>query len=377
MHQLPTAFEFQTSAETLRAHHWRSYTDTYKGCEFECQYCLYKGPGEYGRHVQPVKGSVPARADMGIVDIGTTTDPYQPMEADQKITRGILQTAIDLKIPLFVLTRGDLVLRDTDLLRELAQEGLVEVCLSVITLNEDITRRIEPNAPTPIARLRVAEQLAAQDIPVAFHVAPLIPGLDTEDNLAAFGKSLAETCGSHVFSAMLGARKPYWKSFYDGMDAVTDALGSFETFERAYPREFDFSRDAAGTCGFEYALPALTPLRDGVTAGGATYVSENYPFLTTGALTKGIYRWKLPTVYDMASWIQSQPGAVEWENFLTWYRDFRPSDRLIELVRSLWVSGELFLGTYLAAEGDGYVTTEELLLPAHHTLVAKRTPVAP
>ncbi len=376
MHQLPTAYEFQTSIETLRAHHWRSYTDTYKGCEFECQYCLYKGPGEYGRHVQPVKGSVPARADMGIVDVGTTTDPYQPMEADHKITRGILQAAIDLKIPLFVLTRGNLVLRDVDLLRELSQEGLVEVCLSIITFNDDITKRIEPNAPPPSERLRVAEQLAAQDIPVAFHVAPLIPGLDTAEDLSAFGKRLAEACGSHVFSAMLGARRPYWKPFYEGMDAVADACGSFGAFEKAYPRGFDFTRDAAGTCSFDDALPALTPLRDGVTAGGAMYVSENYPFLTTGALTGGIYRWKLPTVYDMVTWIQSQDGVVRWADFLTWYRDFRPSDSLVDLVKSLWASGELFLGTYLAMQDDGYVATDQLLLPAHHTLVAKRTPVA-
>jgi DNA repair photolyase len=377
MHRLPTAFEFQTSVETLRAHHWRSYTDTYKGCEFECQYCLYKGPGEYGRHVQPVSGSVPASADMGIVDIGTTTDPYQPMEEERRITRGILQTAIETRIPLFVLTRGNLVLRDVDLLRELSQEGLVEVCLSIITFNESVTKVIEPNAPPPYERLRVAEELAARDIPVAFHVAPLIPGLDTAEDLFAFGKRLAEACGSHVFSAMLGARKPYWKPFYDGMDSVADACGSFETFEKAYPRAFDFSRDAAGTCSFEDALPALTPLRDGVTAGGATYVSENYPFLTTGALSGGIYRWKLPTVYDMATWIQSQAGVVTWPEFMLWYHDFRPSPGLLELVKSLWASGELFLGTYLAQQAQGYAAADELLLPAQHTLVAKRRPVAP
>ncbi|MDI5964155.1 radical SAM protein [Streptomyces sp. SL13] len=376
MHRLPSAFEFQNSVETIRAHHWRSYTDTYKGCEFECQYCLYKGPGEYGRHVRPVDGSIPARSDLGIVDIGTTTDPYQPMEAEQKLTRSILEAAAATEIPLFVLTRGTLVLRDVDVLRDLASAGLVEVCISVITLNEDVAAQIEPGAPRPHERLRVAEQLAAHDIPVAFHVAPLIPGLDTPENVAAMGKRLAEACGSHIFSAMLGARKPYWAPFYKSMDAAAEYCGSFETFERAYPRDFDFSRGAADTCDFEYALPALTPLRDGVTAGGATYVSENYPFLTTGALEGGIYQWKLPTVYDMASWIEARGAVAEWADFLTWYRGFGPSERLVGLVRSLWESGELFLGTRLAKQNDGYVASEELLMPAQHTLVAKRTPVA-
>lgn len=376
MHRLPSAFEFQNSVETIRAHHWRSYTDTYKGCEFECQYCLYKGPGEYGRHVRPVEGSIPARSDLGIVDIGTTTDPYQPMEAEQKLTRSILQAAVATEIPLFVLTRGNLVLRDVDVLRDLASAGLVEVCVSIITLNEDVTKRIEPGAPPPTERLRIAEQLAAHDIPVAFHVAPLIPGLDTPENLAALGKRLAEACGSHVFSAMLGARKPYWKTFYQGMEAVADFCGSFEAFESAYPRDFDFSRDAAGICEFDHALPTLTPLREGVTQGGATYVSENYPFLTTGPLEGGIYRWKLPTVYDMAGWIRERKTVVGWSAFLDWYRNFQPSDRLVEVVRSLWDSGELFLGTYLSKQDDGYVAGEELMLPARHTLVAKRMPVA-
>ncbi|MEN4475737.1 radical SAM protein [Mycolicibacterium cosmeticum] len=376
MHRLPSSFEFQSSIETIRAHHWRSYTDTYKGCEFECQYCLYKGPGEYGRHVHAVEDSIPARSDLGILDIGTTTDPYQPIEAEQKLTRSILQAAIATEIPLFVLTRGSLVLRDVDLLRELAAAGLVEVCVSIITLNEKIAAQIEPGAPRPAERLRVAEELAAKDIPVAFHVAPLIPGLDSAEGVAAMGKRLAETCGSHVFSAMLGARKPFWESLYQQMDAIADECGSFETFQRAYPRNFDFSRGAADTCDFEYALPALTPLREGVCEGGAAYVSENYPFLTTAPLEGGIYRWKLPTVYDMATWIQGRGAVAEWPDFLAWYQDFGPSDRLVELVRTLWDSGELFLGTRLAKQGNGYIASEELVMPAHHTLVAKRLPVA-
>lgn len=376
MHRLPSSFEFQSSIETIRAHHWRSYTDTYKGCEFECQYCLYKGPGEYGRHVHAVEDSIPARSDLGILDIGTTTDPYQPIEAEQELTRSILQAALATEIPLFVLTRGSLVLRDVDLVRDLAAAGLVEVCVSIITLNEKIAAQIEPGAPRPTERLRVAEELAAKDIPVAFHVAPLIPGLDSAEGVAAMGKRLAETCGSHVFSAMLGARKPFWASLYQQMDAIADECGSFETFQRAYPRNFDFSRGAADTCDFEYALPALTPLREGVCEGGAAYVSENYPFLTTAPLEGGIYRWKLPTVYDMATWIQGRGAVAQWPDFLAWYQGFGPSDRLVELVRSLWDSGELFLGTRLAKQGNGYIASEELVMPAHHTLVAKRLPVA-
>lgn len=375
MYQLPSAFEFQTSVETIRAHHWRCYTDTYMGCEFSCQFCLYKGPGEYGRHVRPAQGAVEARGDLGIVDVGTTTDPYQSLEEKYRITRSILEAAIATEMPLFILTRGDLVLRDVDLLRELASAGLVEVCVSVITLNEHVAKRIEPYAPPPSARVRLVEQLAAEDIPVSFHVAPLIPGLDTQADLYALGKRLAEACGSHVFSAMLGARKPFWESFYKSMDDVAGYCGSFETFQSAYPLDFDFSPDAANTCGIEQALPTLEPFRDGVTEGGAIYVSENYPYLTTGALEGGIYRWKLPTVYDMAEWIQSTGSRTTWEDFVGWYQNFQPSTGLLETVRSLWQSGELFAGTYLSKVSDDYVVSGELMMPATRTLVAKRNPV--
>jgi DNA repair photolyase len=375
LRRIPSAYEFQTSAETIRAHHWRSYTDSFKGCEFECQFCLYKGPGEYGLHVRSVDDSIEARSDLGIVDIGTTTDPYQPAEADQKITRSVLESAAATGIPLFVLTRGDLVLRDVDVLRDLASAGMVEVCISIITLNEPVAASIEPNSPRPQERLRTAEQLVASGIPVAFHVAPLIPGLDTPEDLATMGRRLAEVSGSHVFSAMLGARKPFWAPFYRSMERVADLCGSFETFERAYPRDFDFGPGGAETCEFEYALDALPPLRDGVVEGGATYVSENYPYLTTGPLEHGIYRWKLPTAYDMASWIQSQGQPVDWPAFLAWYRLHQPSERLVELVHTLWDSGELFLGAYLAHWDGAYEASGELLLPAQRTLVAKRIPV--
>ena len=372
MHRVPSVYEFQTSVETIRAHHWRSYADSYKGCEFECQFCLYKGPGEYGLHVRPVEDSIEARSDLGIVDIGTTTDPYQPAEAERKITRSILESAAATGMPLFVLTRGDLVLRDVDVLRDLTSAGMVEVCISIITLNDDVAAGIEPNSPRPSERLRTAEQLVASGIPVAFHVAPLIPGLDTPEDLATMGRRLAEVSGSHVFSAMLGARKPFWAPFYRSMDSVAHLCGSFETFERAYPRDFDFGAGGADTCEFEYALAGLTPLRDGVVEGGATFVSENYPYLTTGSLDHGIYRWKLPTAYDMASWISDQDGLVEWPAFLAWYRRYQPSERLVELVHTLWDSGELFLGTHLAYKDGAYAASDELLLPAQRTLVAQR-----
>lgn len=197
MIEIPRVFDFQTSVETLRAHHWRSFIDAYSGCAFNCQYCLYKGPDDYGRHVKPTVGTAAADASLGILDIGTSTDPYQPIENGQLKTRSILEAALELKIPIFLLTRGTLVVRDEDVLQDLAREGLVEVCFSVITLNERLASKLEVRAPSPRSRLAAAAHLVDRSIPVTFHVAPVIPGLNSPAEMNQLGYELGSISGRH------------------------------------------------------------------------------------------------------------------------------------------------------------------------------------
>ncbi|MEV0296986.1 radical SAM protein [Nocardia sp. NPDC050710] len=372
--QIPRVFDFQTSIETIRAHHWRVFSDAYSGCAFTCSYCLYKGPGDYGRHVKVSPGSAEADPSMGILDIGTTTDPYQPIEATELRTRGILEAALAQQIPVFLLTRGTMVTRDLDVLTELAKRGLIEVCFSVITLREDLARTLEVRAPAPADRLKAAEQVAAAGIPVSFHVAPVIPGLQSPAEMDRLGYELASLSGRHVFNAVLGAQKAWWNTFYGVMEGAADAIDSLELFRAAYPRELDFERDAAVNCGLSDALSTLLPFRDGVTRGGATFVAENFPHLTTGPLEGGIYRWKLPTVYDMARWVSAQTGPVDWGAFSAWYAGHTPGDRLTGLVRGLWDQGELFVGTAVgpAAEPGTYIGGAEIVETARTTLVARR-----
>jgi DNA repair photolyase len=376
MTEIPPVFDFQTSIETIRAHHWRSFTDAYTGCAFNCQYCLYKGPDDYGRHVRATTGSAAASGSLGILDIGTSTDPYQPIEADERRTRGILEAAVEHKIPVFVLTRGTMVTRDVDILQDLADEGLVEVCFSVITRNEELAAALEVRAPRPAERIAAATELADRDIPVTFHTAPVIPGMNSPDELRALGAELAEISGRHVFAAMLGAQRAYWDSFTAVVDGVAAHFHSIERFRNAYPTGLELVRASAVTCSIDDALVDLEPFREGVVSAGATFVSENYPYLTTGALDGGIYRWKLPTVFDMASWVADQEGAVDWAEFRRWYVKFEPSEALIGTVESCWNSGELFVGTTLSrgisASGPTYERGEVLISPARRTLVARR-----
>lgn len=367
---------FQTSLETIRAHHWRFFADTYTGCAFNCQYCLYKGPGDYGAHVSVSRGESEADPTLGILEIGTTTDPYQPIEAKQQLTRNILSAALKEGIPLFVLTRSEMIERDIDLLKELAERGLVEVGMSVTTFNRQVSAALEPVAPSTERRLEVAQKIAGAGIPVSFHVAPLIPGVDSESEITDFGRLLAErSTAGHIFTAMLGAQKPYWLSFQTVMSGVKDSMNSYAQFIETYPLKIDFDRSAAVTCSFEQAESSLMALREGVRSGGGTLVSENHPFFTTGALEGGIYRFKLPTIWDMAEFVRSRSEPTTWATFEAWYQAYKPGAVQWSVVRDAWASGELFVGCevdFAESSEVAYTAASTPLGTATRTLVARK-----
>ena len=345
---LPKAFPFQSSLETIRAHHWRHFMDVYAGCEFNCQYCLYRAAPNYGAHVRASPTDTSGLIPRGIVDIGAATDPYQPIEKRELRTRHLLETLLEHRTPVFVLTRGTLVTRDRDILARMAEQGLVEVCFSLITLDEEITRVLEPGAPPPVDRLSAAKTLSSDGIPVSFHVAPLIPGLDSPAGLEDLAQAAFEAGARHIFTAVLGARQSYWDAFVSLLESIQDRIDSWDTFRAAYPPSLSFSGDAADTCDIEHAVPVFQPIRSVAIGRGATFISENYPAYTTGALTGGIYRWKLPTVYDMGEWIRNQGKPVDFASFVdSYYRAFDPPDALLEVVESLWTDGSLFVGAML------------------------------
>ncbi|HEX6911832.1 MAG TPA: radical SAM protein, partial [Longimicrobium sp.] len=375
---LPRLYPFQSSLETIRAHHWRTFTDVYSGCAFNCRYCLYRGPSDYGSHVRPstLEEALPASLP-GILDIGAATDPYQPIEAHEKRTRALLQVLARERVPTFVLTRGILVTRDTDVLLEMAGEGLVEVCFSLITLREDVTAVLEPGAPPPAQRLEAAAHLAAAGIPVSFHVAPLIPGLDGERELRTLAAEIFATGATHIFTAMFGARPGFWEDFRDLLFSLRDRIHDWGQFTRAYPADLRLDPADAVTCDVEHAEPVLRPVREAALEKGRPFISENYAAFTTAPLMGGIYRWKLPTVYDMATWIASRGGPVGWDEFREgYYRAFSPSPELEGIVHGHWRDGSLFAGALVqAGERDGeraYEASDRPLPFPTRTLVTRK-----
>jgi len=167
----------------------------YRGCTHACVYCFARPTHEYldmgaGRDFEReivVKVNVPEvlRAELARpswrgepVALGTNTDPYQWVEGRYKLMRGIWAALRDARNPCSILTKSPLVLRDVDLLREIAAVAEVSACLSVPTLDEKAWRATEPHTPHPRARLEAVAELNRQGIPTGVLIAPLMPGIN-------------------------------------------------------------------------------------------------------------------------------------------------------------------------------------------------------
>jgi DNA repair photolyase len=115
------------------------------------------------------------------IHIGASTDPYQPIEREHRITRGLLEVLWRFRHPFTITTKSHLVLRDLDLLQDLAKENLCYVMVSLTTLDEDLKRGLEPRAPSPAARLKAIAGLAKAGVPVGVLAAPMIPALNDHE----------------------------------------------------------------------------------------------------------------------------------------------------------------------------------------------------
>ncbi|QEW21090.1 putative Fe-S oxidoreductase [Marinibacterium anthonyi] len=204
----------------------------YRGCEHGCIYCFarpshaYLGlsPGldfETRLVARPTAPEV-LRRELGAkgykvssMALGTNTDPYQPIERDRAITRACLQVLSDFRHPVGIVTKGALVERDIDILAPMAAAGLVRVGISITTLDDDLSRRMEPRVPLPRRRLAAIRRLAAAGIPVRVMVSPVVPGL-TDHEIEAILEAAAEAGADAASWIMLRLPRevsPLWQEW--------------------------------------------------------------------------------------------------------------------------------------------------------------------
>jgi DNA repair photolyase len=170
----------------------------YQGCEHGCIYCYARNSHEYygfsaGLDFERkiiVKRNAPELLEKYFnkkgyepvpIILSGNTDCYQPIERKLKITRALLQIFLKYKNPVSIITKNNVVLRDIDILSEMARMNLAHVNISITSLNEQLRQKLEPRTVTATGRLAVIQRLTENGIPVRVMVAPIIPGLNSEE----------------------------------------------------------------------------------------------------------------------------------------------------------------------------------------------------
>ena len=206
----------------------------YRGCEHGCAYCYARPTHEYlgfnaGIDFESVilvkrDAAELARREMmkrswkpTTVSLSGVTDPYQPLERQMRITRGVLEVMRDFRNPVGIITKNALVCRDLDILSEMASHHCAMVFLSITTLDRDLARRMEPRTSTPDMRLKAIERLATAGVPVGTMVAPIVPGLNEEEIPAILtaAASAGAEWGAHVILRLPLAVKPIFIDWLD------------------------------------------------------------------------------------------------------------------------------------------------------------------
>jgi DNA repair photolyase len=170
----------------------------YRGCEHGCVYCFarpthaYLGlsPGqdfESRLFAKPKAGQLLAQElrkpgyAVRSMALGTNTDPYQPIDDKYQVTRDVLKVLRDFRHPVGIVTKSNRILRDLDILSEMASMNLARVAISVTTLDRKLARSMEPRAPTPERRIDAIRELSAAGVPTAVMAAPMIPALNDHE----------------------------------------------------------------------------------------------------------------------------------------------------------------------------------------------------
>jgi DNA repair photolyase len=172
--------------------HFDRSINPYRGCEHGCIYCYARPTHSYlnlspgldfeTKLVAKVNAADVLRRELAapdyraaVVNLGSATDAYQPVERALGITRAVLQVLAEARHPVAIVTKASLIERDLDLLVPMAQQELTAAFISVTTLDHDLSRTLEPRAAAPARRLRTIETLARAGVPVCVNVAPVIP----------------------------------------------------------------------------------------------------------------------------------------------------------------------------------------------------------
>jgi DNA repair photolyase len=193
----------------------------YRGCEFACKYCYARYTHEFmemrdgvdfeqkifvKQHAADLLRQELHQVRSGEeIALGTATDPYQPGERRFEVTRAILEEfARHRGLEIGIVTKSNLVLRDVDVLQQIAKNNRLYINITITTLKADLARVLEPRAPRPDLRLEAMQKLNQAGVAAGVICAPVLPGItDSPRDLEALVKATAKAGGKYIFANSL------------------------------------------------------------------------------------------------------------------------------------------------------------------------------
>jgi DNA repair photolyase len=226
----------------------------YMGCAHQCTFCYVRAferradrpsDSRYGSSIR-VKVNIPEvlRSEVTrrgwkreAVAIGAATDPYQPAEGRYRLTRGCLEVLSAVRNPFSIVTRGPMIVRDADILREASTRADVQVNFSVPTLDREVWRRTEPGTAPPWQRLRALRVLIDAGVKAGVGMAPLMPGISDKPEMLREVVVAARDAGAAFLWANTLYLKPGTREhFLENM--ARDWPEMLERYQRMYARPY-------------------------------------------------------------------------------------------------------------------------------------------
>jgi DNA repair photolyase len=226
----------------------------YRGCTHGCHYCFARryhvqfemdADDEFASVIL-VKENIASvlRRELDrptwtreVVAVGTATDPYQPIEGHYKLTRTCLEILALARTPVSLVTKGPMIVRDTDILLDVAKASRCAVYMSVPTVDEDAWRLLEPGTAHPLQRLRAVRELVDAGVQAGVLMAPVVPGFSSssaklERTIKAIADHGARFVGCNVMYLQEGTREHFMRFLERERPAMRPR------FERLYRRKY-------------------------------------------------------------------------------------------------------------------------------------------
>ena len=248
---------------------WNRYgINPYRGCQFACNYCdaltekylVHKDYKDFSRIIY-VKRNAPELLEKevkkrkpDVVAMSGVTDPYQPAEKKYELTRKILKILAEHRFSVHIITKSDLVLRDIDLLQEIAEQTWCTVSLTIITFDQELLPHLEPFAPSPTKRLEAIKKLNEAGIQAGVDFTPLVPYLlDSPDNLEEVIERASEPAKYILIGAAMTLRSNQRVRFLELLKKhFPELVGKYESLydeQESPPKDYILRLNR---CAFEF-----------------------------------------------------------------------------------------------------------------------------